>query len=133
LEFFDQLWAGSGLAQITGGQFTMIVVSLVLLYLAIAKKFEPLLLVTIGFGGLLSNIPGVEIATGDGLLHLIYVIGIETGAFPLLIFMGVGSDDGFWTGVGEPQDLLAWGRCTVRYFCHLARRLGAEQPWLDGI
>jgi sodium ion-translocating decarboxylase beta subunit len=106
LEFFDQLWAGSGLAQITGGQFTMIVVSLVLLYLAIAKKFEPLLLVTIGFGGLLSNIPGVEIATGDGLLHLIYVVGIETGAFPLLIFMGVGAMTDFGPVLANPKTFL---------------------------
>jgi oxaloacetate decarboxylase beta subunit len=106
LEFFDQLWTGSGLAQITGGQFTMIVVSLVLLYLAIAKKFEPLLLVTIGFGGLLSNIPGVEIATGDGLLHLIYVIGIETGAFPLLIFMGVGAMTDFGPVLANPKTFL---------------------------
>jgi len=65
----------------------MLVICGLLLYLGIAKKFEPLLLVTIGFGGLLSNIPGAEIATGDGLLHLVYVIGIETGAFPLIIFM----------------------------------------------
>ena len=106
MEFFDQLWAGSGLAQITGGQFTMIVVSLVLLYLAIAKKFDPLLLVTIGFGGLLSNIPGVEIATGDGLLHLIYVIGIETGAFPLLIFMGVGAMTDFGPVLANPRTFL---------------------------
>ena len=106
MEFFDQLWAGSGLAQITGGQFTMIVVSLVLLYLAIAKKFEPLLLVTIGFGGLLSNIPGVEIATGDGLLHLIYVIGIESGAFPLLIFMGVGAMTDFGPVLANPKTFL---------------------------
>ena len=106
MEFFDQLWAGSGLAQIIGGQFTMIVVSLVLLYLAIAKKFEPLLLVTIGFGGLLSNIPGVEIATGDGLLHLIYVIGIETGAFPLLIFMGVGAMTDFGPVLANPKTFL---------------------------
>lgn len=106
MELFDQLWAGSGLAQITGGQFTMIVVSLVLLYLAIAKKFEPLLLVTIGFGGLLSNIPGVEIATGDGLLHLIYVVGIETGAFPLLIFMGVGAMTDFGPVLANPKTFL---------------------------
>ena len=67
MELFEQLWVGSGLAQISYGQAAMIAISLLLLYLAVAKKFEPLLLVTIGFGGLLSNIPGVEIATGDGL------------------------------------------------------------------
>ena len=86
MELIDQLWSSSGLAQINTGQATMILISLILLYLAIAKKFEPLLLVTIGFGGLLSNIPGVDIATGDGLLHLIYVVGIETGAFPINLY-----------------------------------------------
>jgi len=106
LELFEQLWAGSGLAQISLGQAAMIAVSLLLLYLAVAKKFEPLLLVTIGFGGLLSNIPGVEIATGDGLLHLIYLIGIETGAFPLLIFMGVGAMTDFGPVLANPKTFL---------------------------
>ena len=50
MDLLDQLWNGSGLAQMTFGQFAMILISLLLLYLAIAKKFEPLLLVTIGFG-----------------------------------------------------------------------------------
>ena len=106
MELFEQLWAGSGLAQISFGQAAMIAVSLLLLYLAVAKKFEPLLLVTIGFGGLLSNIPGVEIATGDGLLHLIYLIGIETGAFPLLIFMGVGAMTDFGPVLANPKTFL---------------------------
>ena len=52
MDLLDQLWNGSGLAQMTFGQFSMILISLLLLYLAIGKKFEPLLLVTIGFGGL---------------------------------------------------------------------------------
>ena len=78
MELLEQLWQGSGLFQLTPRQFVMLAVCLGLLYLGIARKFEPLLLVTIGFGGLLSNIPGVEIATGDGLLHLLYVVGIET-------------------------------------------------------
>ena len=106
MELFEQLWTGSGLAQISLGQAAVIAVSLLLLYLAVAKKFEPLLLVTIGFGGLLSNIPGVEIATGDGLLHLIYLIGIETGAFPLLIFMGVGAMTDFGPVLANPKTFL---------------------------
>ena len=72
MELVAEIWRGSGLYQITGGQAIMLVICLGLLYLGIAKKFEPLLLVTIGFGGLLSNIPGVEIATGDGLLYFLY-------------------------------------------------------------
>ena len=84
----------------------MIGVGLLLLYLAIVKKFEPLLLVTIGFGGILSNIPGVEIATGDGLLHLTYLVGIETGAFPLIIFMGVGAMTDFGPLLANPRTLF---------------------------
>jgi oxaloacetate decarboxylase beta subunit len=62
--------------------------------------------VTIGFGGILSNIPGVEIATGDGLLHMVYVVGIETGAFPLIIFMGVGAMTDFGPLLANPRTLF---------------------------
>ena len=106
MEALQQLWAGSGLAQMTLGQGLMIVIGLLLLYLAIVRNFEPLLLVTIGFGGILSNIPGVEIATGDGLLHMVYVVGIETGAFPLIIFMGVGAMTDFGPLLANPRTLF---------------------------
>ena len=62
MEQLLSLWASSGLAQISGGQFIMLVVGCILLYLAINKQFEPLLLVPIGFGGLMANIPGAGIA-----------------------------------------------------------------------
>lgn len=132
MELIDQLWAGSGLAQISSGQATMILVSLILLYLAIAKKFEPLLLVTIGFGGLLSNIPGVEIATGDGLLHLIYVVGIETGAFPLLIFMGVGAMTDFGPVLANPKTFLLGAAAQFGIFATLLGALGmTSMGWMD--
>jgi sodium ion-translocating decarboxylase beta subunit len=102
------------------------------LYLAIARKFEPLLLVTIGFGGLLSNIPGVEIATGDGLLHLTYVVGIETGAFPLLIFMGVGAMTDFGPVLANPKTFLLGAAAQFGIFATL---LGAlvlnDLGWMD--
>ena len=132
MELIDQLWAGSGLAQISSGQATMILVSLILLYLAIAKKFEPLLLVTIGFGGLLSNIPGVEIATGYGLLHLIYVVGIETGAFPLLIFMGVGAMTDFGPVLANPKTFLLGAAAQFGIFATLLGALGmTSMGWMD--
>ena len=106
MELVEQIWHGSGLYQISIGQAAMLGICLLLLYLGIVKKFEPLLLVTIGFGGLLSNIPGVEIATGDGLLHLMYVVGIETGAFPLIIFMGVGALTDFGPLLANPRTLF---------------------------
>ncbi len=124
MDLLDQLWSGSGLAQMTLGQFAMILISLLLLYLAIAKKFEPLLLVTIGFGGLLSNIPGAEIATGNGLLHLIYEVGIETGAFPLIIFMGVGALTDFGPLLANPKTLLLGAAAQFGIFATLLGALG---------
>jgi sodium ion-translocating decarboxylase beta subunit len=124
MDLLDQLWNGSGLAQISFGQFSMISISLLLLYLAIAKKFEPLLLVTIGFGGLLSNIPGAEIATGNGLLHLIYEVGIETGAFPLIIFMGVGALTDFGPLLANPKTLLLGAAAQFGIFATLLGALG---------
>ena len=110
----------------------MIVVSLLLLYLAVAKKFEPLLLVTIGFGGLLSNIPGVEIATGDGLLHLIYMIGIETGAFPLLIFMGVGAMTDFGPVLASPKTFLLGAAAQFGIFATLLGAVAMSSlGWMD--
>jgi oxaloacetate decarboxylase beta subunit len=106
MDLIRQIWTESGIYQISGGQIAMIAVCLLLLYLGIVKKFEPLLLVTIGFGGLLSNIPGVEIATGNGLLHLAYEVGIETGAFPLIIFMGVGALTDFGPLLANPKTLF---------------------------
>jgi len=124
MEFFEQIWQGSGLYQITGGQALMLAVCLLLLYLGIVRKFEPLLLVTIGFGGLLSNIPGVEIATGDGLLHLIYIIGIETGAFPLIIFMGVGAMTDFGPLLANPRTLFLGAAAQFGIFATLLGALG---------
>src|SRR5690606_25310668 len=71
MESVLKLWAGSGLANIAPGQVVMILVCLVLLYLAIRKGFEPLLLVPIGFGGLLSNIPeaGMALSAVENALH----------------------------------------------------------------
>lgn len=101
-----ELWQTTGIYQITVPQAFMIVIGLLLLYLAIKKGFEPLLLVPIGFGGILANIPGVEIAVGDGILHQFYVMGLETGVFPLLIFMGVGAMTDFGPLLANPKTLL---------------------------
>lgn len=101
-----ELWHSTGIYQIEPNQLFMILVSLVLLYLAIAKKFEPLLLLPIGFGGMLANIPGVEIAVGDGVLAQFYAMGLQTGIFPLLIFLGVGSMTDFGPLLANPKTLL---------------------------
>jgi len=127
MEMIRQIWVESGIYQITGGQVAMLAVCLLLLYLGIVKKFEPLLLVTIGFGGLLSNIPGVEIATGDGLLHLSYVVGIETGAFPLIIFMGVGALTDFGPLLANPKTLFLGAAAQFGIFATLLGALGLTE------
>ncbi len=77
-----------------------------LLYLAIVRKFEPLLLLPIGFGAVLTNIPLAGFSDAGGLLHYIYAVGIETGVFPLLIFMGVGALTDFGALIANPKMLL---------------------------
>ena len=124
MDVVEQIWQGSGLYQLTLGQLAMLGVCLGLLYLGIVRKFEPLLLVTIGFGGLLSNIPGVEIATGDGLLHLSYVVGIESGVFPLIIFMGVGALTDFGPLLANPRTLFLGAAAQFGIFATLLGALG---------
>ncbi len=98
-----QLWASTGIANFTFGQIIMIGVGAFLIYLAISKNFEPLLLIPIGFGGILANIPVAGIAGPDGLLGILYSMGIETGLFPLLIFMGVGAMTDFGPMLSRPS------------------------------
>lgn len=101
-----QLWLATGVANITIGQLAMMAVGGLLLYLAIARNFEPLLLVPIGFGCILSNIPIAGIGGPDGLLGMLYKAGLETGVFPLLIFMGVGALTDFSSLIARPAMML---------------------------
>ena len=103
---FAELWASTGLANFQLSQIAMILVGGLLLFLAINKKFEPLLLVPIGFGAILSNIPVTGIAGPEGLLGYVYAVGIDTGVFPLLIFMGVGALTDFSALIANPKTLL---------------------------
>ncbi|MEC8904866.1 MAG: sodium ion-translocating decarboxylase subunit beta [Pseudomonadota bacterium] len=100
------LWDSTALAHFEAGQLIMMAVGFGLLYLAIVKKFEPLLLLPIGFGALLTNIPIAGFSEAGGLLHYIYKIGIDTGVFPLLIFMGVGAMTDFSALIANPKMLL---------------------------
>ena len=106
MEHLNTLWINTGLYQITYGQVIMLLVGLLLLYLAIVKKFEPLLLLPIGFGAVLSNIPAANIAVEGGILYHFYNVGIGSGVFPLLIFMGVGAMTDFGPLLANPKTLL---------------------------
>ncbi len=103
------------------GELIMIVVSCVLLYLGIAKKFEPLLLVPIAFGMLLSNLPlgGIFDAPTDsmsgGLVYYLYY-GVKLGIYPPLIFMGVGAMTDFGPLIANPKSLLLGAAAQVGIF-----------------
>ncbi len=88
------------------GRIIMFVVVFLLFYLAIAKGFEPLLLLPIAFGGLLANIPIANMTGPHGLLGIIYNMGIANEFFPLLIFMGVGAMTDFGPLLSHPKTAL---------------------------
>jgi sodium ion-translocating decarboxylase beta subunit len=130
------LWASSGLAQIQVGQLVMMLVGLGLLFLAISKGFEPLLLVPIGFGTILANVPGAgfdaapvydalgHMESPGGLLYYIYHAGIETGLFPLVIFMGVGAMTDFGPLLANPKTLLLGAAAQVGIFTTVVGAVG---------
>lgn len=99
------LWTETGLANFHFGQLIMIAVGCTLLFLAIRKGFEPLLLLPIGFGAILANIPNAGFTEPGGVLYYVYYVGIETGIFPLLIFMGVGAMTDFGALIANPRTL----------------------------
>jgi oxaloacetate decarboxylase beta subunit len=102
----QNIWHTTGIANLGPGEIFMIAIGGVLLYLAIARKFEPLLLLPIGFGAILSNIPVAGMAGPDGLLGYIYAVGIETGVFPMLIFLGLGALTDFGALIADPKTLV---------------------------
>ncbi len=98
------------------GMWMMILICLFLLWLGIKKQFEPLLLVPIAFGGLLSNIPVCDIAGPHGFLGIIYEAGIHQGLFPLIIFMGVGAMTDFGPLIANPKTALLGGAAQFGIF-----------------
>ena len=101
------------------GSIIMLFVCCFLLWLGIKKQFEPLLLVPIAFGGLLSNIPmppGEAIAGANGFLGIIFAQGIDKGLFPLIIFMGVGAMTDFGPLIANPKTLLLGGAAQFGIF-----------------
>ena len=143
---FKGLWESTGIADIIRqtksdfsstwilglGRVLMILISLVLIYLAIVKEFEPLLLLPIGFGALLANIPLAGISGPDGLQGMIYNVGIESGVFPLLIFLGVGAMTDFGPLLANPKTALLGGAAQFGIFSALLGAL-ALSVWVPGI
>jgi oxaloacetate decarboxylase beta subunit len=119
-----KLWHSTGLANFELGQIIMMVVGCLLLYLAIARKFEPLLLLPMGFGAILTNIPLAGFSQVGGLLHYIYYAGIDTGIFPLLIFMGVGAMTDFGALIANPKTLFLGAAAQFGIFATLFGAIG---------
>jgi sodium ion-translocating decarboxylase beta subunit len=107
---FAQLWAElvKGLANFTAGNAVMIAVGGILITLAIVKEYEPVLLLPIGVGCILANIPlsGMLVSSENGLFNVLYRAGISTELFPLLIFIGVGAMIDFSPLLAQPQMVL---------------------------
>ena len=118
MENLFSLWQSTGLYNFTSGQAFMMLVGFILLYLAIKKGFEPLLLLPIGFGAILSNIPVAGIAEEGGLLYYLYY-GIKLGIFPLLIFMGVGAMTDFGPMLANHKTLLLGAAAQFGIFASL--------------
>lgn len=113
------LWQETGIANFELGQIIMILVGCTLLFLAIRKGFEPLLLLPIGFGAVLANIPNAGFTEPGGLLYYVYHIGIESGVFPLLIFMGVGAMTDFGALIANPKTLWLGAAAQLGIFATL--------------
>ena len=123
LGVLEGLWSSSGFASLGWQQGVMLIVSFGLLYLAIVKKFEPMLLLPIAFGMMLANLPETGLMADpaglmdasqkvagahwydDGVLRLIYA-GVKSSIFPCLIFMGVGAMTDFGPLLANPSSLL---------------------------
>lgn len=141
LDSLHRLLISTGLYNFSIGQVVMIIVGFTLVYLGIAKKFEPLLLVPIGFGGILANIPVADIAQlsttsvsgGNiitqlgGFLGQIYGFGIESGLFPLLIFIGIGAMTDFGPLIANPKTALLGAAAQFGIFSTLIGALALSQ------
>jgi sodium ion-translocating decarboxylase beta subunit len=115
----------SGVAQLAPGNLVMFAVAATLIYLAIAKGYEPLLLIPIGFGALLANLPLADMSSyGDGIMALIYNAGIRTELLPPLIFMGVGVLTDFRPLLGRPITFLLGAAAQLGIF---VAAIGAHQ------
>ena len=188
MDKLETLWTSTGIYNLELGQGIMILVGFGLLFLAIRKKFEPLLLVPIGFGGILANIPVAGLAEsavsqalhlgspelvagiaellrsapdagaaalyaayndagpaiqarvqemahaanyGDGILYLLYKVGLTTGVFPLLIFMGVGAMTDFGPLLANPRTLLLGAAAQFGIFAALLGALALNAVGLE--
>jgi oxaloacetate decarboxylase beta subunit len=117
MDSFLELFNQSGFAHLGWGNWVMFLVAGVLMFLAITREYEPLLLIPISFGIVLANFPLADLGSyGEGIIALIYESGIKTELLPPIIFLGVGVNR-FQALTRPPNDISAWSGCPNRYFC----------------
>lgn len=121
---FAEFWAGTGLSALTWQQAVMIGVACLLIYFAIAKEYEPLLLLPIAFGMLLANLPlaGLQSNAESGLLHWLYQ-GVKLGIYPPLIFLGIGCMTDFSPLIANPKSMLLGAAAQLGVYCAFALAL----------
>jgi oxaloacetate decarboxylase beta subunit len=122
-----------GVVNLGPGQVVMLLIGALLLYLGISKGYEPLLLVPIGFGAILVNIPLADMMGKEGFLRFFYDSGVLTEVFPLLIFIGIGAMTDFQPLLENPKIILlgAAGQFGIFLTLLLALALGFEK--LDAV
>lgn len=115
------------------GRLAMIGIGILLVYLAIRREFEPLLLLPIGFGAILTNMPLAGMNDPGGMLHHIYQVGIKSGAFPLIVFMGVGAMTDFGPMLANPKTAFLGAAAQFGIFATLigALLLSRYVPGID--
>lgn len=124
METLLDFWKTTGFATLSGGNWLMILVSFIFIYLAIAKDYEPLLLLPIGFGILVGNvvpsIPGMPLGFKDeGSVIQILYYGVYKGVFPPMIFLGIGAMTDFSTMLSNPRLVLLGAAAQVGIFVTL--------------
>ena len=101
-------------------KLVMLLIGFLIVYLGAAKNFEPLLLIPIGFGTILVNIPGAGMGDApDGMLHIIYSAGVGNEFFPMLVFMGIGAMTDFGPLIANPKMALLGGAAQIGVFATL--------------
>ncbi len=117
-ETIENLWQSVGLLQLSWQNIIMIIIASVLIFLAIAKKFEPLLLLPIAFGMLLVNIAPQMLSTSEegNLIYYLYQ-GVKLGIYPSLIFLGIGAMTDFGPLLARPSSLLLGAAAQLGIYC----------------
>jgi oxaloacetate decarboxylase beta subunit len=136
MESLERFWEATSFSHVTPGHLIMITIGCIFIYLAIVRKYEPLLLVTIGFGMILGNIPfdpelGLGVYNEGSVLNYLY-FGVIAGIYPPLIFLGIGAMTDFSVLISQPRLIILGAAAQLGVFGTLiaAIFIGSQLPML---